>query len=149
MSNELVKKLSIILADTYALYLKTQNYHWHVKGLQFKSLHELFEMQYVELAEAVDQVAERILIKGHKAPATFKEFDALKTIKDGNSGENSNQMVTELANDHDTLVKDLEAAMVMAQNSNDEGTVNLLANRIESHEKSRWMLRSSQDNAHL
>src|SRR3989338_2617157 len=101
--SKIVKKLEIILADTYALYLKTQNYHWHVKGPQFKSLHELFEMQYVELAEAVDQVAERILIKGHKAPATFKEFESIKSIKDGNSESSGNQMVTELAKDHDTL----------------------------------------------
>jgi starvation-inducible DNA-binding protein len=145
--SDLVKKLSVILADTYALYLKTQNYHWHVRGPQFKSLHELFERQYLELADAVDQVAERILIKGHKAPATFKEFESLKRIKDGVSNTKANQMVTELAQDHDTLVKDLDAAMKMAQNSNDEGTANLLANRIESHEKARWMLHSSQENA--
>jgi starvation-inducible DNA-binding protein len=145
--SDLVKKLSVILADTYALYLKTQNYHWHVKGPQFKSLHELFERQYLELAQAVDEVAERILIKGHRAPATFKEFEGLKRIKDGVADTKANQMVTELAQDHDTLVKDLDAAMKMAQDANDEGTANLLANRIESHEKSRWMLRSSQDNA--
>lgn len=145
--SDLMNKLSIILADTYALYLKTQNYHWHVKGPRFKSLHELFEVQYLELAEAVDQVAERILIKGHSAPATFKEFERLKTIKDGDSRVTANEMVTQLAKDHDTLVHDLEAAMKMAQNLNDEGTVNLLANRIEAHEKWRWMLRSSQENA--
>lgn len=144
---DLIKKLSLLLADTYALYLKTQNYHWHVKGPQFKSLHELFEMQYRELAEAVDQIAERILIKGHSAPATFKEFEKLKTIKDGKSSESSNAMVTELAKDHGTLVKDLNVAMALAQKANDEGTVNLLANRIEAHEKARWMLGSSQENA--
>ncbi|WP_133127032.1 Dps family protein [Legionella nagasakiensis] len=142
--SELVNKLSILLADTYALYLKTQNYHWHVKGPQFKSLHELFEAQYRELAEAVDQVAERILIKGHKAPASFKEFETLKTIKDGDSKSSSNDMVTELAKDHGTLVKDLNVAMAMAQKMNDEGTANLLANRIEAHEKARWMLEASR-----
>ena len=145
--SDLINKLSVILADTYALYLKTQNYHWHVKGPQFRSLHELFDLQYHELADAVDQMAERILIKGHSAPATFKEFEQLKTIKDGRSNINANDMVTELAKDHGTLVKDLDAAMRMAQDQNDEGTVNLLANRIEAHEKSRWMLSSSQENA--
>ncbi len=148
MKNDFMNKLSVLLADTYALYLKTQNYHWHVKGPQFKSLHELFERQYIELAEAVDQVAERILIKGHKAPATFKELDGLRTIQDGNSNASANDMVTTLAKDHETLVKDLNGAMTMAQEISDEGTVNLLANRIESHEKASWMLRSSQDNAH-
>lgn len=141
---EIVRKLSLILADTYALYLKTQNYHWHVKGAQFKSLHELFEAQYLELADAVDQIAERILIKGHKAPATFKEFEQLKRIKDGNSAHSSDDMVSELANDHGTLVQDLNQALQFAQEHRDEGTVNLLANRIEAHEKARWMLNASK-----
>ena len=138
-----INQLEIILADTYSLYLKTQNYHWHVKGPQFKSLHELFEVQYRELAEAVDQIAERILIMGHKAPATFSEFNALKTIKDGNSSVNANQMVTELASDHSVLVKDLNQAMKTAQENNDEGTIALLGSRIAAHEKSHWMLSSS------
>lgn len=145
--SEVIKKLSILMADTYALYLKTQNYHWHVTGPQFKALHELFEMQYRELAEAVDQVAERIRIKGHKSPATFKEFESLKRIKDGDSTISANQMVTELANDHDTLVKDLNQSMVLAQEHNDEGTANLLADRIEAHEKARWMLNASREKA--
>ena len=142
---DVIKKLSVILADTYALYLKTQNYHWHVKGLQFKALHELFEDQYRELAEAIDAVAERIRIMGHKAPATFKEFESLKKIKDGNSSIDSNQMVTELANDNDTLLTDLRLAIGLAQEKNDEGTVNLLSSRIEAHEKARWMLNASRE----
>lgn len=145
--SDIVKKLSVLLADSYALYLKTQNYHWHVKGSHFKTLHELFEMQYLELAQAVDDIAERLLILGHHAPATFKAFDQLKTIKDGDSNLNANQMVSELANDHNTLVKDLNQSMAIAQKSNDEGTVNLLANLISIHEKARWMLNASRDNA--
>jgi starvation-inducible DNA-binding protein len=145
--SDTVKKLAIILADTYALYLKTQNYHWHVKGPQFKPLHELFEMQYLELAEAVDEVAERMLIKGHNAPATFSEFERLKTLADGNSDSTANEMVTELAHDHGELVKDLYVAMSMAQDDKDEATVNVLSDRIEAHEKYRWMLSSSQENA--
>ena len=143
--NNVVKKLSILMADTYALYLKTQNYHWHVTGPQFKGLHQLFEEQYLELAEAADEVAERIRALGHKAPATFKEFETLKRIKDGDSSLNSNQMLADLASDHDTLVKDLNQAMVLVHENNDEGTANLLSNRIEAHEKSRWMLNASRE----
>lgn len=139
-----IKKLEITLADTYALYLKTQNYHWHVQGPQFKSLHELFEQQYIELAEAVDQVAERIRIMGHKAPATFVQFNELKTIKDGDSSLDANQMVTELANDHSILVKDLNRAIKIAQENNDEGTITLLSERIAAHEKAHWMLETSR-----
>nr|AAT09106.1 DNA binding protein [Candidatus Legionella jeonii] len=143
--SEVYNKLSIIMADTYALYLKTQNYHWHVRGPQFKALHQLFDEQYKELAEAVDLVAERIRVSGLNAPATFKEFESLKRIKDGNSNLSANQMVSELAHDHDTLVKDLYQAMTLSQEYNDEGTANLLSDRIEAHEKARWMLDSSRE----
>ena len=143
--SDVANKLSVILADTYALYLKTQNYHWHVKGSQFKSLHELFEMQYKELADAIDLLAERLIILGHKAPATFKAFEQLKTIKDGDSSLTAKQMVIELAGDHTRLILDLNNAMQIVQKNNDEGTVAILADRIGSHEKSRWMLSSSHD----
>lgn len=143
--NNIISKLSIILADTYALYLKTQNYHWHVKGPQFRSLHLLFEEQYIELAKSVDEIAERILTLGHNAPATFKEFEKLKTIKEGNSNISANQMIVELANDHETLVNDLNKAMLLAQEMNDEGTANLLAEHIAGHEKTRWMLNASRE----
>lgn len=138
-------ELATLLADTYALYLKTQNYHWHVKGARFKSLHELFEKQYMELAEAVDEIAERILIMGNRAPATFKEYEQLKRIKDGNSSITANEMVIELTNDHSTLVSDLNNAMKIATANGDEGTATLLGDRIAAHEKSRWMLKSSQE----
>lgn len=144
MMSTVIKKLEITLADTYALYLKTQNYHWHVQGPQFKSLHELFERQYLELAEAVDLIAERIRIMGHKAPATFNQFNELKTIKDGDSSLDANQMVTELANDHSILVKDLNRAIKIAQENNDEGTITLLSDRIAAHEKAHWMLETSR-----
>ena len=145
MRDELMNKLKVILADTYALYLKTQNYHWHVTGPQFKPLHELFEVQYRELAEAIDTIAERIRILGHIAPASFHDFSHLKTLQDGDAEHNSNEMVTELALDHGTLVRDLNQAMVLAQALNDEGTVSLLSERIAAHEKNRWMLSASAE----
>lgn len=141
----IIKLLEVTLADTYALYLKTQNYHWHVRGTQFKSLHELFEMQYQELAEAVDQIAERILMLGHRAPATFNDLNRLKTVKDGDSSISANQMVSELAEDNNILVRDLNQAIKIAQENNDEGTVTLLSDRIAAHEKAHWMLGASKE----
>ncbi|PJD93742.1 MAG: DNA starvation/stationary phase protection protein [Legionella sp.] len=143
--NTIMKHLEVALADTYALYLKTQNYHWHVKGPQFKSLHELFEMHYRELAEAVDQIAERLLMLGHKAPATFNELNQLKTIKDGDSSLSADKMLRQLTEDHNTLVHDLNQALQVAQANKDEGTVNLLSERIAAHQKAHWMLASSQE----
>lgn len=139
------KTLSVLMADTYALYLKTQNYHWHVRGAQFKALHTLFETQYQELAEAVDSIAERIVTLGHHAPATFKSFETLKTITDGNSSLNAQEMIKELAQDNQALVRDLNKAIRLVQEQHDEGTASLLADRLLAHEKARWMLEASQD----
>ncbi|KTD74762.1 Dps family protein [Legionella waltersii] len=143
--SKIVKSLEVALADTYALYLKTQNYHWHVTGPQFKSLHELFEMQYTDLAEAVDQIAERLRILGHKAPATFSEFIKLTSIKEGDSSLNANSMVGELAKDNMLLIKDLSQAIKLAQDSGDEGTAAVLSERVAAHEKAHWMLAVSKE----
>lgn len=139
------KTLAVLLADTYAIYLKTQNYHWHVRGSHFKSLHTLFETQYIELAEAVDSIAERIVTLGYKAPASFKAFESLKTITDGNSSLSADEMLKELAHDNQSLVKDLNKSIRLVQAEHDEGTASLLADRLLAHEKARWMLEASQD----
>jgi starvation-inducible DNA-binding protein len=136
----IVEKLSVLLADTYAIYLKTQNYHWHVRGPQFKTLHELFEEHYTELAMAVDELAERIRILGHNAPATFNEFNQLKTITDGDANASANEMVIDLHQDHQKIIDDLYQAIEVAQENNDEGSIALLSERIAAHEKARWML---------
>jgi starvation-inducible DNA-binding protein len=64
--------LGRVLADSYALYLKTHNFHWNVTGPMFQTLHTMFEEQYTELATAVDEVAERIRSLGAYAPASFR-----------------------------------------------------------------------------
>ncbi len=145
MREDLIAQLEVLLADTYAIYLKTQNYHWHVTGPQFKAFHQLFEEHYMELADAVDTVAEQIRVMNHPAPATFKDFERLKTIKDGDSSASANQMVSELAEDHKTLVKDLNRALKLAEEIHDEGAANVLSDRVSAHEKAAWMLRASRE----
>lgn len=135
------KSLKVILANTYALYLKTQNYHWHVKGIHFKSLHELFEEHYTELAQAIDEIAERLVILGFNAPATFKDLDGLKTITDGEATNDAMTMLADLSDSHQTLVNDINALLA---DDVDEGTVALLGERISVHEKALWMLNASK-----
>jgi len=146
MSKEdLIQAMAKLLADTYALYLKTQNYHWHVKGPHFKMLHQLFEDQYKGLADAVDDLAERILTLGGQAPATFSEFNELKTIQDGHSNAPAREMLIELQNDHGVLVNELSQILKTAQSLDDEGTVAVLSERIAIHEKIQWMLRATSE----
>ncbi len=139
-----VETLRNLLADTYALYLKTQNYHWHVKGPYFKELHTLFEDHYTSLATAVDDVAERILVLGGKAPATFNEFNQMKSIQDGDSNKAAMDMVDELYKDHDRLNNRLRDVLTAAAADNDEGTITLIGELLAQQEKTRWMLGASR-----
>src|SRR5215470_11886870 len=74
--------LSRLLADTYALYLKTHNYHWNVTGPMFNKLHFMFEQQYNELALAVDLVPERIRALGFPAPGTYRDYSRIASIRE-------------------------------------------------------------------
>ena len=105
MVNQLITtNLKEVLADSYILYLKTQNYHWNVTGHHFKSLHLMFEEQYKDLFLAVDLIAERIRALGEKAPGTFKSYSKVTNIKEGDENLDADSMVKDLANDQKIIV---------------------------------------------
>jgi starvation-inducible DNA-binding protein len=137
------KELKNALADTYALYIKTQNYHWNVTGPNFPALHLLFESQYEDLAEAVDLIAERIRALGSKTPTSFTVFNDAKTISDGDENADWTTMVKNLADDQLAINKTLNKAMSAAKAEDDEATINLLADRLTLHDKNHWMLKAS------
>ena len=142
-----IQSLHVVLADTYALYLKTQNYHWNIEGRHFKALHGLFEEQYDALAEAVDEIAERIRALGEKIDANFGAFAKRKTISDAKASFDENEMVNDLYHSHQAVVKSLKAAMHAADDADDAFTVDLCVARTGEHEKMAWMLRSSLPDA--
>ena|SRR3990167_10528379 len=142
-TKDLAHAVKIVLANTYTLYLKTQNYHWHVKGTHFRSLHLLFEEQYQALANAVDEIAERLLAMNEFAPATFKEFLELTEIQEGDYKKNAHDMVKDLEKDQDIMIASINKAIKLAQDHHDEGTVTIFGERVAAHEKARWMLLSS------
>lgn len=144
MTNQSVtESLKKALADSYALYLKTQNYHWNVTGANFKTLHLLFEEQYNDLALAVDEIAERIRALGEKAPGTWSAYEKMSSIKDGDENATADTMVKELAEDQGVIVKTLKQVLIAAQETSDEVTIGLVVDRMTIHEKAAWMLRSS------
>lgn len=135
--------LSRLLADTYAVYLKTHGYHWNVRGPYFASLHALFMQQYTEMWAAIDEVAERIRALGELAPQGYGAFGALSGIKDGDPKNSAEQMLEELVKDHETLIATARDALPLAQDAGDEVTVGLVTDRLAAHEKHAWMLRTS------
>lgn len=135
--------LGKMLADTYTLYLKTHNYHWNVEGPMFSTLHALFEEQYQNLAVAVDDIAERIRILGFRAPGSFKDYLELSSVSDSEKTDlPAREMISELLKANEIVVATTKAVLVKAQEVEDEGTVGLLGDRINYHEKTAWMLRS-------
>ncbi|WP_265767551.1 Dps family protein [Fodinibius salsisoli] len=135
-------ELSKVLADSYMLYLKTHNYHWNVTGELFHSLHEQFEEQYTELAEAIDEIAERIRALGYRAPGTFKEFNELTSIDEDTEEPEALEMVRRLALGNEQILRTARKALKPANEAEDEATVDLLTQRLDIHAKTAWMLRS-------
>lgn len=143
MSKKTVESLKLALANSYTLYLKTQNYHWNVTGPSFKSLHDLFNAQYNDLALAIDELAERIRTLDSKVEATFNYFEKISKIKSGNENNDSSTMVKELAADNETLAQILNETFKIASEEKDDATADLIIGRIEVHQKNSWMLKSS------
>jgi DNA-binding ferritin-like protein (oxidative damage protectant) len=143
MTNPVAESLKTVLADSYALYLKTQNYHWNVTGTHFAALHALFEEHYAELAAAIDEIAELIRGVGEKSPGSFDAFKALTSIKTGNENAIAEAMVKELAADHALIQKTLLLALEVAQEHEDEVIIGALTDRLTVHRKTEWMLKSS------
>jgi starvation-inducible DNA-binding protein len=134
--------LSRMLADTYTLYLKTHNFHWNVTGPMFQTLHLMFMTQYNEAWLAVDLVAERIRALGYPAPGTYKEFAALTSIKDSSGVPKAKDMIRQLVEGQETVVRTAREVLPFAEKAGDQPTVDLLSARMEVHEKNAWMLRS-------
>lgn len=136
--HELVK----YLANTYAIYLKTQNYHWNITGSQFYSLHLLLEKQYEELADAIDEIAERIRALGFVVEASFAHFKKQTSIPEEGKLLKAPKMIEQLALSHEILIRHGRELASLAEKELDAATVDLLGRRLGSHEKFAWMLRS-------
>jgi starvation-inducible DNA-binding protein len=134
--------LSRLLADSYTLYLKTHNFHWNVTGPMFNTLHLMFEAQYTELAQAVDQIAERIRALGHPAPGSYAAFAKLTNVKEADGVPAAEEMIRQLVAGQETVVRTAREMFPVADGVGDEPTTDLLTQRMQVHEKTAWMLRA-------
>ena len=135
--------LSHLLADTYTLYLTTHNFHWNVTGPMFNTLHTMFMVQYTELWNAVDPVAERIRSLGHVAPGSYAEFGKLTSLPDAPAKPpKATDMVRILVEGHEAVARTARELFPGADKANDQPTADLLTQRLTVHEQTAWMLRS-------
>ncbi len=135
--------LSVLLADEMILYIKTRKFHWNVSGESFMELHKLFEGQYKQLEEYIDEVAERINKLGAKTIGTLSEFSAIGTLKEAPGKYPSQKnILQELLNDHETLTRQLRKNITDCSDKfKDAGTADFLTGLMEQHETAAWVLR--------
>ena len=114
------------LAETYVLYLKTQGVHWNVVGPLFYQIHKLTEEQYLDLAQAVDELAERIRALGFPAPASFSQFTALSAIKENAEIPNAHDAIAMLVADHEMICRTFRQAAAVADDCDDIVTTDIL-----------------------
>ena len=139
----ITKGLSHLLADTYTLYLTTHNFHWNVTGPMFNSLHSMFMVQYTELWNAVDPIAERIRSLGHPAPGSYAEFSKLSSLPDAPAKPpKALEMIAILAQGHEAVARTARSLYPVVGKAHDEPTADLLTQRIGVHEQAAWMLRA-------
>lgn len=137
--------LSRFLADSYTLYLKTHNFHWNITGPMFNSLHTMFETQYNEQWTALDDIAERIRALGFNAPGSYREFVALSSIPEEPGLTDSadwREMVRQLVLGNEAVCRTARDVLEIADDADDAPTEDLLTQRLQTHEKYAWMLRS-------
>ncbi len=140
--NQTVKHLKRVLADTFVLYMKTYVVHWNYTGANFFSVHKLTEVQYAELAEAIDEIAERIRAIGTEAPISLS--DVLKTadLKEMSDDSDPREALKELAAGHALLAKRAKEAADATDEADDDFSNDMMVARIGAHDKASWMLKS-------
>ncbi|MAP24171.1 MAG: DNA starvation/stationary phase protection protein [Rickettsiales bacterium] len=143
MSSNKLDLLKKSLANVYGLYLKTQNYHWNVKGSDFYQLHIFLEGQYKDLAETVDDLAERVVTLGEKAPGSFRDFQSLMTIDEAPADTlSADKMINDLLLSYQTTVECLRTILPFCAEDDDAGTEDLVSSIIGDLEKKAWMLKA-------
>jgi len=140
--HEIAGGLSKLLADSYTLYVKTHNFHWNVTGPNFAELHKMFEKQYLDLANAVDDIAERIRALGEFAPASYTEFQKLTSVKEETGHPKAEEMIEQLMLGQEEVIQTARKIFKVVDPAHDEPTADLLTTRMNIHEKNAWMLRS-------
>jgi len=139
---DLAKDLSVALADTYMVYGDTQSVHWNATGPLFYSLHNLTESQYKDLADAIDELAERIRAIGFPAPGGLRRMISLSQLPNRPEPQSTKEMIQWLIEGNERCARSLREAVKRADESDDVKTADLLTHRIGQHEENIWMLRS-------
>ncbi|MEO1236194.1 MAG: Dps family protein [Planctomycetota bacterium] len=141
-NQQVIESLRQVVADSYALLAQTHMCHWNVRGSGFFALHQAFEAQYTELFQGIDEVAERLRSLGALAPGGLERLAGMAGMHELQEDATAEEMVKHLAECNAHVVKNAALARDRAGEAEDTGTEDLMISRIQTHEKTIWMLRS-------
>ncbi|MEO8406605.1 MAG: DNA starvation/stationary phase protection protein [Chitinophagaceae bacterium] len=135
--------LNQLLADEHILYNKTRSYHWSVEGPSFMEFHKLYEGQYTQLAEMIDEIAERIRTIGHFAEGRLKEILKLANLDEPATPTDQKSQIINLDGDHEIIINKLRKLIPeFDEKYKDIGSSDFVTGLLKQHEKMAWMLRS-------
>ena len=143
MNEELIKAMKIAFATEYSFYLKAHFYHWNVEGADFSQYHKLFGKIYKEVYGSIDPFAENIRKLGSYTPGSYTRFSMLSQIDDELTVQPAMQMIQELLEDGEKILKVLDMVYDLSEGARQFGISNFLAERIDAHQKHNWMLRAT------
>jgi len=136
--------LNGILADSFALYLKTKNFHWHVSGPHFREYHLMFDEQATEILAITDLIAERVRKNGHRTLTSIGDIAARQKLSDNDAAKvGAGDMLAELRKDNLALVGSLRAAKELAGEAGDNATDGMLDDWTDQAEQRAWFLLES------
>lgn len=139
---EICSILNALLTDEFSLYARTRYCHWNVTGPAFSILHKFFEEQYEQLADMVDEVAERVrMLGGIAAGGNLSNITSSMRLPEAKEEQGAMKMVLNLVNDHEAIIREVRKNIEHV-NDIDAGTADFLTGIMEAHEKMAWMLRA-------
>lgn len=140
--DELIEELKTALATSFAFYLKAQYFHWNVTGKDFVQLHDFFGKLYEEVLDSIDTMAEHIRALDAFSPGGLKRMIDLSLISDTDIIPTDEMMVNILSQNNQTLIKQLNKVFELADSENEQALADFISQRLASHKKHAWMLRS-------
>ena len=133
--------LNVLLADTFALYLKTKNFHWHMSGRHFRDYHLMLDEQSEQILGTTDDMAERVRKVGGNTLRSIGHIAKLQTLKDNDEAfVPPREMLRELMNDNKTVAANMRKAHKVVDDLEDSATAGLLENWIDETERRTWFL---------
>jgi len=139
---DLVQKMKVLLASTYAFYLKAHYFHWNVEGPDFPQYHDFLNNLYLAIYANVDRIAEEIRALDAYAPGSFDRFSTLSVINGEERILLPRELFSQLFADNSIYLSLLMETYTAANTANQIGLSNFLQDLTDQHKKHQWMLRS-------